>query len=401
MAAKSRKHESAEQRPTIFPRVVLFQRMLPVYRIPIFQLLFERLNGALDVVHGTSTELGAEQVEGFRHRETTYCESKMLGLTMYSGHMTLPLRGFYDVAILAWEARCVTLPLAIARCRMAGLGVVLWGQGFSKLPSNRIGDLLRKQVAQAADVLVVYDDETAANLQLLGKPVFVARNTIQVPKAQQLRARNERLRRLAYIKSQPVPQRPLSVLVCTRLQQRNRLDVLADASRQFAEKHGPIKIILIGADYWPCGIESLRNRFGSAEWHVLGPIHDPDRLADLYAEADLAVIPDAVGLSLIHALAHGVPFVTAAGRGPHGPEFSALNNGQNGLLFIREDANSLCATLLRGSSPQFLEEAGHAAAVTYDDRYSPTTMVDGLLTAIHASHTIDKGRCKFSATLSR
>ncbi|MCG8454120.1 MAG: glycosyltransferase [Spirochaetales bacterium] len=328
----------------------------------------------------------AETVDGFKHRETGYHESSKLGLAMYSGHITLPLRGIYDVAVFAWEARCATLPLAIARCRMAGLGVVLWGQGFSKSSSKSIGKLVRNQVALAADAIVVYDDETAKNLQQLGKPVFVARNTIQVPQAQRLRARDLRSHRLAQAESKTFQKRPLSVIVCTRLQQRNRIDLLADASKLYAETYGPIKVTLIGADHWPGGIKSLRGRFGSAEWRVLGPIYDPDRLANLYANADLAVVPDAVGLSLIHALAHGVPFITAAGLGPHGPEFSALKNGQNGLLYIRGDSNSLCEMLFRGKSFQFLQDAGHAAADTYDGRYSPSAMVDGLMAAIYKSH---------------
>lgn len=372
----------------VIPRVVLFQRALPAYRVPIFQLLSARLSGALEVVHGTSATLGiAEQPNGFRHRETTYLESRRLGVAMYASHLTLPLGSGYDVAVLAWEARCVTLPLAIARCRMAGLGVVLWGQGYSKSSNRGLGNVLRNQIAQAADALVVYDDETAASLAFLGKPVFVARNTIHVPQAQRMRARTERANRLSQIHTQSSSVRPLSLLVCTRLQERNRLDVLADASRLYAEKRGPIRVTLVGADYWPGGIESLGDRFGSAEWHALGPVHAPDRLADLYADADLAVIPDAVGLSLIHAFAHGVPFITAAGRGPHGPEFGALEDGRNGLLYDRNDAMSLCEAMIRGGVPQFLEVAGCAAATTYDLNYAPDTMVDGLVAAINTAHT--------------
>lgn len=382
----SKQSEDAEQHKEVLPRVVLFQRALPVYRVPIFQMFSERLNGALEVVHGTPTPPGAsEMAVDLRHRETAYLESARAGLSMYSGHLTLPLRDIYDVAILAWEARCVTLPLAIARCRSAGLGVVLWGQGFSKSSSGNIGALLRNYLAQAADALVVYDDETAASLDFLLKPVFVARNTIQVPEAQRQRARSERARRLHMRQARPLSEAPLSLLVCTRLQQRNRFDVLADAARLYAEQHGAIRVTFVGADYWPGGIGSLRDRFGPVDWRTLGPIHDPDRLADLYADADLAVVPDAVGLSLIQALAHGVPFVTAAGRSSHGPEFAALDEGRNGLHYIRGDAISLCEALFRGCALSFLESAGRAAAATYDDRYCPNTMVDGLIGATVAS----------------
>ncbi len=370
----------------VAPRVVLFQRALPEYRVPVFSLLSERLGGRLEVVHGTSPELGvAARIEGFRHRDAVHRESRRFGLAALSGHLTVPLAGRFDVAVLAWEARCVTLPLAIARCRAAGLGVVLWGQGFSKSGRGGMGVRLRNRLARAADALVVYDDRTAQDLAFLERPVFVARNTVHVPVAERERARHARQRRLARRQSLPAAVRPLSLLVCTRLQERNRLDVLADAARSYHERHGPVQVTLVGADHWPGGLAALRERFGPVDWRALGPVHDPARLAELYADADLAVVPDAVGLSVVHAFAHGVPLVTAAGRGPHGPEFTVLEDGVNGLVYARGNSAALTDALARGAAPDFLERAGHAAAHCYDADCSPERMVDGLLAAVAAS----------------
>jgi glycosyltransferase involved in cell wall biosynthesis len=51
---------------------------------------------------------------------------------------------------------------------------------------------------------------------------------------------------------------------------------------------------------------------------MYGEAYDETRLADLYLASDLVVFPGAVGLSVNHALAYGVP-VIAFERRPHGP----------------------------------------------------------------------------------
>lgn len=363
-------------------RVVIFQRALPAYRVPIFQILAKRLRGGLHVVHGTASSLGAAaSVDGFSCSTTRYTENAFFGLSSLAAHTNEVLKGRFDVAVLAWEARCVTLPVAMIRCAYAGIPIVLWGQGFSKTSTAHLGPILRSAIAMPATALVVYDETTAENLARLGKPVFVANNTIDVPSQSRAWARERRSLRLSN-KLFASTEDALSILVCTRLQARNRLDLLADAIKIYTTRQGRVRLTLVGQDLLPTGIDSLKHRFGTAEVEVLGPIFDERELARLYAETDVAIVPDAVGLSILQAFAYGVPFVTASGAGPHGPEYLALQHGSNGLTYIRNDPASLFEALKTASLLSFLLSAGIQAAETYDKHYTPDIMVDGLMKAI-------------------
>ena len=67
---------------------------------------------------------------------------------------------------------------------------------------------------------------------------------------------------------------------------------------------------------------------GRVRWH--GEIVDERRIAEIANLCKVFVYPGSVGLSLIHALAFGLPCVVHGDRSGHMPEFAALQNDING-----------------------------------------------------------------------
>jgi len=105
------------------------------------------------------------------------------------------------------------------------------------------------------------------------------------------------------------------------------LDLLVDAVRVARERDPRLHLAVAGEG--PAMERSLRHRLGSAVT-LLGPL-TPDRLAEVYATADLYVAPgtaDLFGQSILEAQASGLPVVAVDG----GAATELIDSGRDGCL---------------------------------------------------------------------
>jgi glycosyltransferase involved in cell wall biosynthesis len=115
----------------------------------------------------------------------------------------------------------------------------------------------------------------------------------------------------------------------------------------------------------------------------LGEIYDEERLAPWFLKACCLLYPGAIGLTLLHAFAYGLPVVTHSSRRLHGPEIAALVDGENGLLFEKGNVEDLCSKV-RGAC----DDAGRrrrlseCAFRTVREQYSMTAMIARFRTAV-------------------
>ena len=119
--------------------------------------------------------------------------------------------------------------------------------------------------------------------------------------------------------------------------------------------------------------------------HFLGALYDEVAIAPWAMEARFLIHPASLGLSVFHAFGYGLPVVTSDFEGGHPPEFEALHDSVNGLLFRHGDLDSLvacCRTLIH--DPQLRERLSQNALRTVlapNGRNVPS-MVHGLVRAI-------------------
>ncbi|NIZ92773.1 glycosyltransferase family 4 protein [Kineococcus rubinsiae] len=117
---------------------------------------------------------------------------------------------------------------------------------------------------------------------------------------------------------------------------------------------------------------------------VLGRVHDRDRIAELYADADVFVLPtvfDPLPLVLLEAMAHGVPVVTTASCGI--PD--VLRDGREGTVVPARDPGALAAALARLlRSPDAALAMADAAARRATTEFSWSAVVDRMAAVLHA-----------------
>jgi glycosyltransferase involved in cell wall biosynthesis len=104
---------------------------------------------------------------------------------------------------------------------------------------------------------------------------------------------------------------------------------------------------------WPDPRVRMRSRFGPAEL--------PAIMAGLDVVLVTSIGMETFSLVTREAMQHGVPVISSRCLGPEG----IVRDGENGLLYDRDDAEGLAAAMRRmASDPEFCARAGAAAAAT-------------------------------------
>jgi glycosyltransferase involved in cell wall biosynthesis len=118
-----------------------------------------------------------------------------------------------------------------------------------------------------------------------------------------------------------------------------------------------------------------------------GPIYDEAMLAPWAMSAACFVYPAAIGLSIYHAFAYGLPVLTSDDIASHNPEIEALEPGVNGLLVKDGDPNAFAQSIERViADPQARARFRQAALATIHrpGGFTIDTMARGFADAIAA-----------------
>ncbi|MGI8508439.1 MAG: glycosyltransferase family 4 protein [Gemmatimonadaceae bacterium] len=346
------------------PRVLIVQRILPHYRVPLFQELSRSHSMTVDVAYGRQRDGAAlesvDHAEGIRTipLRNSYLTVAGAERAVYQrGLSDVILSQSYDVVIAEFNPRIVSNLFAYRSARRADTSFIWWGHGMGPA-AGRVTARARLALARAADAVIFYDDVQAARFVALGLPsdhAFVAPNSIDTAAISAL--------------AQP-PESGLRdrILYVGRLVPEKKVDLLirAFALARTSFTH-PQKLTIVGDGPERPALKVLADSLGvTADVEFTGPIYDQDRLAPLFNASRMSVSPGAVGLAAVHSLAYGVPLILADGE-PHGPEASALKSGHNALFFTAGQADSLAAALVavQRDKQRWLSMA-HAARETAD-----------------------------------
>ena len=118
-----------------------------------------------------------------------------------------------------------------------------------------------------------------------------------------------------------------------------------------------------------------------------GPIYDEDALAPWAMSAACFVYPAAIGLSIYHAFAYGLPVLTSDDIASHNPEIEALEPGVNGLLVRDGDPTAFADAMERvigdPDARDRFRKAAHAT-IHRPGGFTIDTMAQGFADAISA-----------------
>lgn len=319
------------------PDVVVLQRIVPHYRIELFEQLYARYGWV------TVASPDGETPHGPAFRFYPMPEAQRFGKTWVAVPLDRIVAELKPKIVLAeFSLKMTSTWHLIALAWRERLRVVFWSHGYNMqrgfwTPFDCIHQVLRGILARFGDGHVCYSEEGRQFLArfMSRERIFVARNTMRV----------SNLKRPAT----PRPPGGPRLLTVSRLTRGKEIDRLLRIFEAFRCHFPQSRLTIVGDGPELARLHRLAASLG-ADVTFTGAITDDARLAPLFGNADIFVLAGSAGLSVNHALLFGVPVVLfeRAADGPfHGPEHAYVRDHVTGIRVKRHTDEAFATALVQ------------------------------------------------------
>lgn len=341
-------------------RLTLVTEIPAPYRIPLFNALAERLQLRVVFLRDSNPERpyeGHHDERRFEWHTLRGAELTVRGRWVVVNYGLLRrLRGSDVVVVGGWNQPAFAA--AAVWCKLRRVPLVVWVE--STAADQRSGRLepAKRRLLRAVDRFIVPGEASRAYLDALGVPapsIVVAPNAVdpEIFSGGRRTRDGERLRLVAV----------------GRLSPEKGLDVLVEAVRGL-----PVELEIAGT-----GPEDARLRALAGENVTFLGWVGRDTLPDLYANADVAVMPsrsDPWGLVLNEASLAGLPLVSTTAAGA---AWDVIEDGVNGFRVPPGDVGALRTAIERLAGDDAFRRAAGARSRELAARFTPEAWADAVL----------------------
>lgn len=356
-------------------RVGIQQRVLPVYRLGLFDLLAEHFQGGLEVFAGTqkkgegiSLSTGL-QVAKYHWADNSYLKASRSHL-LWQKNLTYWLNELDpDCLIVEINPRNLSTASGIKWIHKNGRKVIGWGLGTPMSGSfAKIKKYFWQNAIKDLNGIITYSSIGKEQFAALGfdpAKIFVAPNAVAPrPGVPPVKRIDE------YKNEQPV------ILFVGKLIHRKKVDRLLRACAKLELTVKPA-VWIVGDGPAKAELELMAQRtYPQAQF--LGDLRGPD-LDPYWSKADLFVLPGTGGLAVQEAMSHGLPVVVGVADGTQADLVSPGNGWQLNTDSDEELVNVLQVAL--GDIKQ-LREKGLESYRIVRDEINLATMADRFTDAI-------------------
>lgn len=330
--------------------VILFQRILPSYRVPIFRYLYNELN--VLVCHSKAPRFGKigsnlEKVDYptmrvsrlyFMKKESAILQNVFKPLLKYRPEVVIsPASLMYGTTWLLLFFR----PFFKYK-------LILWGHGIKnteiETPFRGYRGKVTKWLYNKADAMLLYTEQRKKRLEkLIETPVFVATNTLDTRRFRVILNDLEKIGR-DNVKQEVGFKSTFNIIFIGRLLPAKRLDLLLESFDLLPDQLD-VTLHIIGEGPEMNLVKKSQQETDNIRTY--GSIYNDKVTAKLLFSSDVLVVPGNVGLGVIHAFSFGVPLITCKtinGKPTHGPEIEYFKHNKNGL-YCEENAQSISDTI--------------------------------------------------------
>jgi glycosyltransferase involved in cell wall biosynthesis len=313
-------------------KLLIVQRRLTHYRVPFFEVLRDLLSRrgiSLTVGHGCGTAHEESKEDcGFLpwadRIETSYF---LGGRVCYQpfGH----LASNADMLVVTAENKLINnLPYQYGH---ASLRVGLWGHGANLQGNGKsLREVFKRRVARRCDWWFGYTEMSRSLIRSSGFPderITILNNSVDTSSMELVFAGLAQEDHLLWRSRHGIGSGPVGIFVGS-LYAEKRIDLLLESASRLRSQLPGFELVVVGAG----PLQEAVSRFSSTRpWvHHLGALHGEEKVRAL-AASDVLLNPGAVGLGVLDSFVCGIPMITlSAAR--HGPEFSYLKDGINGVV---------------------------------------------------------------------
>lgn len=338
-------------------KIITLQPALPHYRLDFFRKVHSLLGDVFSVSYSPTRLAGitSESLSEPWAKRIGPINPIMNGLEWQQGAMEIPIdRG--DILVVCGAPRTLSTLAIIGKARIKRAKVVWWGHYWSSTSKTWRFRLRINMLRFCHGVLFYTDKEVEEFFDNHAKMNFscvrALNNGINTEPIERLRAHYE------------PALRPNRILFIGRLTPKADLAFALYALAAIPEEIRPtLDVIGDGEERSRLAVQATElNLENYVKWH--GAITDEHEIAKIANCCRLFVYPGEAGLSLIHAMAYGLPAVVHSDRWKQMPEFAAFEDYVTGRSFHREHVSSLAGILTEMITNEFALSSYSASALS-------------------------------------
>lgn len=353
-------------------KLAVQQRVLPIYRVPFFDLLAESCQGGMSLFYGDprpDESLGTQgepQVAQRGYARNIYLGSGRLYACVQRGLVTWLESWQPDVLVVEANPRYLSTPRAASWMRARGKPVIGWGLGAPP-SANFWRELLREHFLDQFAAMITYSQIGADQYKRAGFPeekIFIAPNAV-----------TRRPSQVAPLRSESFAGQPV-VLFVGRLQKRKRVDLLIQACAAQPEGLRP-RLIVVGDGPEKGTLQKLAESV-YPQTEFTGELRG-EALAPYWAKADLFVLPGTGGLAVQEAMSAGLPVMAAEADGTQ----ADLVRKENGWRLLPGDVDDLTSRLTSAlQNPARLRRMGNESFRIVSEEINLDRMIETFARAV-------------------
>ena len=317
-------------------RVLFVQPSIPTYRLPFFINLASEFGQSFNVLH-------SEGDMGSLTPSYHYSWSKCIGRVITLGFGFFwqnNLIGYkvqkYDIVVIAGNPRYISSIIFMFKVRLFGGKILCWSH-YRSSTSKKWRMKLRLVLMKIANGIVFYtQNEVYEYLSKIKqkevRPIIGLNNGIDVTPIRRFR------------KKYDAGSRCCEILFLGRISEKANFNVLLEALKKLNVNNITLNVIGNNNQYSSLKTDkSVVSNNSKINWY--GQMIDEQEISNIANRCRIFIYPGAVGLSLIHAMAYGLPCIVHSDRLKHMPEIAAFKEGITGLTFHPGDPKDLAAKL--------------------------------------------------------
>lgn len=300
-------------------------------------------------------------------------ENKWLGPFLWqAGLVSLVLKKDWRAVILLGSPYYLTNLIVAGVCKVKGVPLFFWTHG-ARPASTPLKNLLMSFALAPADAVFVYGRNAVLQIAkrwLPAKKFVVVYNSLNV-----LAHRNDAQFGLCE-RNFSEQKSVFTAIFVGRLVARKRLDLLIRAAGVVRSSGKVLRVVILGDGPELCVLQELVRSLGLSELvEFKGACYEEEHLKVEFEKCDFSVVPHAAGLSVLHAMAYGLPVITDDDYSAHGPEVEVLEDGVNCLIYRTGSLDGLVQAVDR-MMRDYSSIVDHSRMREVVSLFSPATQVE-------------------------
>lgn len=328
--------------------VIIYQRVLPHYRVPFFEALHKELllsDIKLVVVAGNEKKGQVPKTVKLERPWVVYREN--IYISLLGKEIVLQRMNFGDFkanAVIVEQSNRLFLNYILCFFRLLGcFKVGLWGHGknFQSSRPRGLRERFKQKISKTYDWWFCYTELGKKILSSAGcdqSKITVVRNSIELTDFEDLNSR-ESLGSLHFNKFEVFPDDNLGIY-CGGAYHEKRIDFLLESLTLIRERVKNFKFIFIGDGPEINKVEKFHE--SNHDWFYWAGAKSGKDRAEYFRYAKVFLMPGLVGLAVLDSFASAVPMITT-NIDYHSPEIDYLENGINGLIINNSLADYVSA----------------------------------------------------------